>query len=139
VGAAGQGRFLDHKTWLLWASIQLEGLMMAQEREQTIKELLALQCQDGGWNLPSLGAWKRQDGEPNDKDAPSDGYATGLIVYVLRQTGPADQGTDPSRSGLAQDPPAGVGALVRAFAKCGPGTNAGTALAVMALKSCEGD
>src|SRR5262249_13408204 len=78
---------LHHRTWLLWASLKLDGLMTPAERAQTIKELLALQRQDGGWNLPSLGDWKRRDGKPNDKQAQSDGYATGLILNVLRQAG----------------------------------------------------
>ena len=78
---------LHHKTLLLWASLKLDDLMTPPERKQTIKDLLALQRKDGGWNLPSLGDWKRQDGKPNDKDADSDGYATGLVVYVLRQAG----------------------------------------------------
>src|SRR5207248_2688307 len=76
---------LHHKAWLLWASLKLDGLMTSTEREQTIKDLLALQREDGGWNLPSLGDWKRLDGRPNDRQAPSDGYATGLVLYVLRQ------------------------------------------------------
>jgi squalene-hopene/tetraprenyl-beta-curcumene cyclase len=82
---------LHHKTMLLWASLKIDGLMMADEQQATIKELLALQRADGGWCLPSLGQWKRRDSTPNDKDAPSDGYGTGFVVYVLRQAGlPAD-------------------------------------------------
>src|SRR5439155_306003 len=53
---------LHHKTMLLWASVKLDGLMTPAEREGTIKELLALQREDGGWNLPSLGDWKRHNG-----------------------------------------------------------------------------
>ena len=64
---------LHHKTWLLWASVKRDELMTPAERTQTVKELLALQRADGGWSLPSLGAWKRLNGQPNDKDAPSDG------------------------------------------------------------------
>jgi squalene-hopene/tetraprenyl-beta-curcumene cyclase len=79
---------LHHRTWLLWASTQHSpGLMPREDRERTIKELLALQHADGGWSLASLGDWKGFDGRPNDKNAPSDGYGTGLVVYVLRQAG----------------------------------------------------
>ncbi len=82
---------LHHQTFLLWASLKLDGLMTSAEREGTIARLRALQRPDGGWNLPSLGDWKRRDGTPNQKEAASDGYATGLVVYVLRQAGvPAD-------------------------------------------------
>jgi squalene-hopene/tetraprenyl-beta-curcumene cyclase len=78
---------LHHKTFLLWASTRLDGLMIPADRDATIKTLRSLQRTDGGWSLPSLGDWKRRDGEPNSKDAPSDGYATGLVMHVLRQTG----------------------------------------------------
>lgn len=80
---------LHHKIWLLWARAlnRDERLMTRAEQERTTKELLALQRQDGGWSLPSLGDWKGHDGRENEKNAPSDGYATGLVVYVLRQTG----------------------------------------------------
>jgi squalene-hopene/tetraprenyl-beta-curcumene cyclase len=131
---------LHHKTWLLWASLKLDGLMTADERQQTIKALLALQRADGGWNLPSLGDWKRRDGSRNDQQSPSDSYATGLVLYVLRQAGvPARQEairrgvdwlkTNQRASGrwftrsLNQD----AGHVI---------TNAGTAYAMIALKAC---
>ena len=78
-------RDLHHRAWLLWASLKLDGLMTDTERQQTIKDLRALQRPDGGWNLPSLGNWKRHDGTANDKQASSDGYATGLVVTILRR------------------------------------------------------
>jgi squalene-hopene/tetraprenyl-beta-curcumene cyclase len=78
---------LHHRAWLLWASLNLDGLMTDKVRRQTIKELHALQRPDGGWNLPSLGNWRRHDGTPNDKQALSDGYATGLVVTILRKAG----------------------------------------------------
>jgi squalene-hopene/tetraprenyl-beta-curcumene cyclase len=131
---------LHHKTWLLWASLKLGGLMTPAERARTVKDLLALQRADGGWNLPSLGDWKRRDGSPNDRQGPSDGYATGLVLYVLRQAGvPAQQEairrgvrwlkTNQRASGrwftrsLNQD----AGHVI---------TNAGTAYALMALQAC---
>ena len=90
---------LHHKTLLLWASLKLDGLLSPSERDQTIRELLSLQRPDGGWNLASLGQWKRRDGKPNDPEGPSDGYGTGLVVYVLRQAGiPA---ADPAASSEA--------------------------------------
>ncbi|MBS0260765.1 MAG: terpene cyclase/mutase family protein [Planctomycetes bacterium] len=78
---------LHHKLWLLWASLRLEGLLTKAERAQTIAAVLALQRPDGGWNLPSLADWDRLDGTPNVKAADSDGYATGLVLYVLKQAG----------------------------------------------------
>ena len=76
---------LHHKAWLLWASIPLDDLMTPAERAQTIKDLLDLQRDDGGWSLKSLGDWKRTVAKANDEPTESDGYATGLILYVLRQ------------------------------------------------------
>jgi squalene-hopene/tetraprenyl-beta-curcumene cyclase len=131
---------LHHRTWLLWASLKLDGLMTPAEREKTIKDLLALQRRDGGWNLPSLGDWPRLDGQANDKQAPSDGYATGLVIYVLREAGLAAT-EEPIR--------AGVGWLKSHQRASGrwftPSlnadrahyvTNAGTAYALMALRAC---
>ena len=82
---------LHHRAFLLWASLKIDGLMTPEEREKTRRDLLSLQRPDGGWSLPTLGDWKRRDGSPNPKDGPSDGYATGFVVYVLRQAGvPSD-------------------------------------------------
>jgi len=79
---------LHHKTWLLWASTKLDGLMPPAVRDATVKELLALQRRDGGWSLESLGQdWIGHGGAKSNRDAPSDGYGTGLVVYVLRQSG----------------------------------------------------
>jgi squalene-hopene/tetraprenyl-beta-curcumene cyclase len=91
---------LHHKAWLVFASVRLDGLTTAAERAQTIKDLVALQRDDGGWNRPSLGDWNRLDGKPNDKRAASDGYATGLVTYILQQSGmPADK--EPIKRGIA--------------------------------------
>jgi squalene-hopene/tetraprenyl-beta-curcumene cyclase len=131
---------LHHKTWLLWASVKLDGLMTPARRAETIKELLALQREDGGWNLPSLGDWKRRDGKPNDKQGPSDGYATGLVVYVLRQAGvPTTE--EPIRRGV-QWLKTNQRASGRWFTPSLNGnrnnviSNAGTAFAVLALRAC---
>jgi squalene-hopene/tetraprenyl-beta-curcumene cyclase len=78
---------LHHQVMLLWASTRLDGFLTATEQAATFDRLRKLQRDDGGWNLPSLGAWKRRDGTSNDADAASDGYATGLVVYVMRQAG----------------------------------------------------
>jgi squalene-hopene/tetraprenyl-beta-curcumene cyclase len=131
---------LHHKTVLLWASTRLDDLITAADRSATIDALRALQRPDGGWSLPSLGAWPRRDGTPNDKDALSDGYATGLVVYVLRQAGvPAD---DPSvRRGadwLRTHQRASGRWFTRSLNtdKFHYITHAGTGFAVLALTSC---
>ncbi len=132
---------LHHRTWLLWASTGLDGLMTPAQRKETIKNLLALQRKDGGWNLPSLGAWKRQDETENDRNAPSDGYATGLVLLVLHKAGMSADDAAIKR---------GVQWLKSNQRESGRWytrsinadrahyiSNAGTALAVIALKACE--
>jgi squalene-hopene/tetraprenyl-beta-curcumene cyclase len=132
---------LHHKAWLLWASLKVEGLLTAAERERAVKELLALQRADGGWSLPSLGDWKGFDGRANDAKAASDGYGTGLVVYVLRQAGLAKDHAAVKR-GVAWLK-ANQRASGRWFTKSLNTdrshyiTHAGTAFAVLALKSCE--
>ena len=132
---------LHHKTVLLWASGRMPALMTADERAATVRDLLDRQRADGGWNLPSLGDWKRRDGTPNDSaDAPSDAYATGLVTYVLRQSGIASDHEALKRSVAwlrANQRESG-----RWFSRSVNNdkyhfiANAGTAYAVMALDAC---
>jgi squalene-hopene/tetraprenyl-beta-curcumene cyclase len=132
---------LHHKTWLLWASLKLDGLMTPAERAQTIKDLLARQRADGGWNLPSLGDWKRRNGTPNDKQAPSDGYATGLVLYVLRQAGVSvkDEAIRRGAHWLRTNQRASGRWFTRSINQDSGHviTNAGTAFALMALQACD--
>lgn len=131
---------LHHKAWLLWASTKLDGLLSASERQQTIKELLAIQRDDGGWSLASLGDWRGHDGRANDMNAPSDGYGTGIVVYVLRQAGvPAKD--DTMRRGvrwLRTNQRTSGRWFTRSLNTDGAHyiTNAGTAFAVLALTAC---
>ena len=90
---------LHHRALLLWASMGIDGLMEINERERTVADLLAKQRPAGGWSLTSLGRFVRRDGTANPEDAPGDGYGTGFVVYVLRQSGmPAD--AEPIRRGI---------------------------------------
>jgi squalene-hopene/tetraprenyl-beta-curcumene cyclase len=131
---------LHHKTFLLWSSLKLDGLMSRDEQASTVKSLRGLQRPDGGWNLPSLGDWKRRDGSPNDKNAPSDGYATGLVVYVMRQAGvPAnDPAIERGVAWLTTHQRASGRWFTRSLTndKAHYITNAGTGFAVMALHAC---
>ncbi len=131
---------LHHRTWLLWASLNLDGLMSSDEKQRTIKDLLALQRRDGGWNLPSLGDWQRLDGSANDKDAPSDGYATGLVLYVLRQTGmkPTDEAIQRGVHWLETNQRESGRWFTRSLNADRDHyiSNAGTSFAIMALKTC---
>ena len=82
---------LHHKAMLLWGSTLVDGLLTPDAQKAIVGELRAKQHPDGGWGLPSLGAYKRRDAmkTPNDPNAPSDGYGTGLMVYILRKAGVA--------------------------------------------------
>jgi squalene-hopene/tetraprenyl-beta-curcumene cyclase len=132
---------LHHKAVLLWASQRLDGLMTPRLREATVKELLALQRPDGGWSLPTLGDWTGFDQRPNDRTAPSDGYATGLVVYVLRQTGlPANhEAIQRGATWLKSNQRESGRWFTRSLNTDSYHfiTHAGTAYAVMALKACE--
>lgn len=75
------------KAVLLWASVRTPGLLTAEERSEYVRSLLALQKDDGGWALPSMGTWPRHDGAPNDPQGDSDGYATSLATLALCQQG----------------------------------------------------
>jgi squalene-hopene/tetraprenyl-beta-curcumene cyclase len=131
---------LHHRAMLLWASTKVDGLISPQQQAAAVQQLRAKQHEDGGWSLPSLGDWKRHDGSYNDKNALSDGYATGLIIYVLRQAGvPTD---DPAvQRGVAwlRSHQRESGRWFT-FSPSNDGphylSNAGTAFAVLALQAC---
>src|SRR5262249_54083308 len=132
---------LHHKAWLLWASLKLDGLMTPDERSATVKAVLALQRDDGGWSLPAFAHWQGNDGRDNDKTKPSDGYATGLAIYILRQAGlPANDAKIQRGIGWLKSNQRESG---RWFTyslnsdKTHYITNAGTSFAVLALKACE--
>ena len=75
-----------NRALLLWAAAKLPGLLGPDRRRAIIGELLEKQQADGGWSLSSLsGDWKRADGTP--QETKSDGYATGLITFVLQRAG----------------------------------------------------
>ena len=75
-----------NRVLLLWAAVKLPGLLELDRQQAIIAELLEKQQADGGWSLSSLsGDWKRMDGTP--QETRSDGYATGLITFVLQGAG----------------------------------------------------
>jgi len=106
---AGYGsQTLFNRTWVLLASTRLSGLLASADRDRLIAELRSRQRDDGGWSMQTLGPWKwskpAEAHPPETLDASllenSDGLATGMIVYTLRQAKlPAD---DPAvKKGLA--------------------------------------
>jgi len=75
-----------NRVLLLWAAAKLPGLLEPDRQTAIIGELLEKQRADGGWSLSSLsGGWKRADG--TSQETTSDGYATGLITFVLQRAG----------------------------------------------------
>jgi hypothetical protein len=89
---------LSNRLVLLWASTKLPGLLDAARRTSLMDEIVSDQRPDGGWSLSSFGGtlrgaglrayirtWIRADGTLADRS--SDGYATGLAVFVLQQAG----------------------------------------------------
>lgn len=71
---------------LLWASTKVSGLLTPAQQNEIISEVLSKQQPDGGFSLSNfVGAWKRHDNTP--LETKSDGYATGLVTYVLQETG----------------------------------------------------
>jgi len=128
----------------LWAASRLDGLLSATERETLVRSLLATQCSDGGWSLASLGG---QWNGPSQKKV-GDGYATGLVVYALRQAGLPAERPEIARgvAWLKKNQRASGGWFTpnadRSQTVGGIGThdlailNLGTAYAVMALHEC---
>lgn len=135
---------LHHRAMLAWCSLRIDGIATAQQRTKTRSELLALQLPDGGWSTASfLTDWKgleRNDGQPLDINT-SDGYGTGLVIVICRELGtPADdprikRGIEWLRGNQRQSgkwftrsPVNDAGNLI---------SNIGTAMAILALQSCD--
>ncbi|MGB7727417.1 MAG: hypothetical protein WBL50_05255 [Candidatus Acidiferrum sp.] len=89
---------LVNRLALLWASLKFPGLLTPEAQKSITDEVLSKQQADGGWSLFPLartwrdwglssltGTWKRTDGTTQDMG--SDGYATGLAIFVLQQSG----------------------------------------------------
>jgi squalene-hopene/tetraprenyl-beta-curcumene cyclase len=84
-------QILIDRVMLLWASAKIPGLLTPAQQKAIMDEALAKQQADGGFSLSAfVGGWARHDKTP--LETKSDGYATGLVVYALEQTGmPRDQ------------------------------------------------
>jgi squalene-hopene/tetraprenyl-beta-curcumene cyclase len=131
---------LHHRAMLLWADTYRPTWLTAADRRQCLDELLALQHDDGGWSVASLGNWPRADGSPQDLTT-SDGYATGLVIYLARRAGiPAgDPRLSRGIAWLKANQRASGRWFTRSLYKDSRHylTHAGTSLAIMALASCD--
>ena len=93
-----QAQHLYNRTWALLASTRLKRVVTDAQRDALVDDLVRAQRVDGGWSLEAMGPWKWSKTappvkSPGDLDASlltqSDGYATGLVVYTLKQAGVA--------------------------------------------------
>jgi hypothetical protein len=81
-----ESQILINRVILLWASAKIPGLLTSAQQKSIIDEALSKQQTDGGFSLSSfVGTWKRHDNTP--LETKSDGYATGVIAFVLPQVG----------------------------------------------------
>lgn len=137
--AANPPPTLHHKLMILWADSFRLGVATDAERQAWMDELSKLQRDDGGWNVASLGNWERADDSPQDTTT-SDGYATGLAIYVLRRSGtPADDPRIARGIGWLKSNQRESGRwFTRSLFKDNKHylSHAATAMAVLALTSC---
>lgn len=130
---------LHHSAMLVWASANGEPYLTTEQQKVAVDQLFALQHSDGGWSLPSLGDWKRDDQSPQSTE--SDGYGTGFTIYVLRQSGVAadDARLQKGISWLKQNQRESGRWFTRSLKKDGHHyiSHAGTAFAVMAIQACD--
>ena len=153
------GQPLIHQVVSLWASTKWPGLLAPAQQKSIIENVLGKQQSDGGWGLSSVGwTWRGSSLRSfvkliRSNDTPlagkSDGYATGLIVFVLGQAGVPQRDTHLQRGrswlvrnqnqteGLwpgyslvnRRDPSSGTGRFMN---------DAATAYAVLALTAASG-
>ena len=82
----GASQILLDRVMLVWASTNVPGLLTHAEQKSIIDEALGKQRADGGFSLSSfVGGWTRAD--KTALESRSDGYATGLVAFVLMQSG----------------------------------------------------
>ncbi len=85
-----------NQLYILWASPKTSGLLTGAERETLLEAVRSNQEADGGWRTASLDHRERVDHSP--EPIGSDGYATGLAVLAMEESGISDQAL---RRGLA--------------------------------------
>lgn len=136
---------LLNRIGLVWASAKLPELLTADQRTSILGDVWAVQRDDGGWSASTLvpATWKRKDSTA--LETRSDGYATGLVAFIMRQAGVARSETRMEKA-LAwleknQDKTSGMWAAYSLNKQRDPASDAGkfmsdaaTAYAVLALE-----
>jgi hypothetical protein len=79
------GQPLMNQLYVLWASSRQPQLLSGPERDAIVAELRAGQQPDGGWRTTAIDRRVRLDDSPEPPE--SDGYATGLAVLALEDSG----------------------------------------------------
>lgn len=130
---------LHHRGLLIWAQSLGGDWLTKGESDEIVQSLLKLQNDDGGWNSASLGKWEREDGKPADTKN-SDGYGTGFSVFILRKAG-LPESHPAIRKGIAwlkKNQRESGRWYTRSLSRDNKHylTNAGTAMAIMAISSC---
>jgi len=74
-----------NQLYILWASGKVHGLLSKEERNALLEEVRGLQQADGGWRLAAMDKSPRLDDSTQSTE--SDGYATGLTVLALEESG----------------------------------------------------
>ena len=80
----------------LWSALQLDGILTESEKRAFVKMILDKQQADGGWTMRTFAtpeqwgqgsrASKLRD-EPAEEQSNSDGHMTGLVLWVLTESG----------------------------------------------------
>jgi len=130
-----------NQLYVLWASAKDHELLTAADRKALLAKLHTLQQSDGGWRTAAMDERERVDHSPQSTE--SDGYATGLTVLAMEQSGtsPQDPALARGRQWLKQHQDKdGAWNAVSINKQRGPESDAGpfmrdaaTAYAVMAL------
>lgn len=92
---------LVNQLYILWLSPRLPSLLPTADRKALLTTIQDKQRSDGGWSLASLDPWSQKESrewlrlkdEIKEMAVPddSDGYATGLVVVTLQDSGTSRQ------------------------------------------------
>jgi hypothetical protein len=74
-----------NQLYILWASAKDPSLLTNDQRQTLLDKVKSAQQEDGGWRTTTIDHRERVDHSP--EPAESDGYATGLIVLALEESG----------------------------------------------------